>query len=382
MNDTSAPAARISKQMLYLVVGIGLACGLIVLAVWVLLMPMLSDQKAGGGAPLLPAAQLAVLPKGPCASAASSAPDSFASPTKFAAPPTPTNPNGLSDTIIQDRVSNIIRRIDKKSPKSIKGGVACAPELLADELDEVERTIKDAAEPYGAAAMSARQLRSIILTITGRPTDAADELQNMLGHASGGQDDQIRFHLGVLLAKSHLGARADALLAESRKDPHVSRPSVTMLVLFDSAANTELNKTFPDFVFDDLKGVTRRLDDYRGKVVVLDLWSSNSVPCATEMPNLVKLYARYHPQGLEMLGIDCDRFARTKDRIFDTLTWPQVTVSPVWASAPFGPFGATATPTMFVIGADGILLAQERKTADLVASIEAALAKMKATAPR
>ncbi|HXF70322.1 MAG TPA: TlpA disulfide reductase family protein [Thermoflexus sp.] len=60
----------------------------------------------------------------------------------------------------------------------------------------------------------------------------------------------------------------------------------------------------PDFELERLDGGTVRLRDLRGKVVMLNFWATWCVPCREEMPLLAQIYRDYHPQGLEILGVN------------------------------------------------------------------------------
>ena len=48
----------------------------------------------------------------------------------------------------------------------------------------------------------------------------------------------------------------------------------------------------PDLSFHDSSGATRKLSEWRGKVVLLNLWATWCVPCRREMPALDGLQAR------------------------------------------------------------------------------------------
>jgi peroxiredoxin len=53
-----------------------------------------------------------------------------------------------------------------------------------------------------------------------------------------------------------------------------------------------------------LDGTPVSLNDYRGRVVLLNLWASWCVPCQQEMPDLERLYAENARRGLVVLGVD------------------------------------------------------------------------------
>ncbi len=52
----------------------------------------------------------------------------------------------------------------------------------------------------------------------------------------------------------------------------------------------EVHKPAPDVSFSRLTGGTERLKDLRGKVVVLDFWTSWCAPCIEELPALADFY--------------------------------------------------------------------------------------------
>jgi thiol-disulfide isomerase/thioredoxin len=51
--------------------------------------------------------------------------------------------------------------------------------------------------------------------------------------------------------------------------------------------------TAPNLDFHDLQGAPHKLEDYRGKPVVLNFWATWCVPCAAEMPLLNEMQNRY-----------------------------------------------------------------------------------------
>ena len=55
-----------------------------------------------------------------------------------------------------------------------------------------------------------------------------------------------------------------------------------------------------------VKGKPIKLGDYGGKVLVVNLWATWCGPCRSEIPELVKLYREFRPQGLEIVGLSTE----------------------------------------------------------------------------
>ena len=62
----------------------------------------------------------------------------------------------------------------------------------------------------------------------------------------------------------------------------------------------------------DINGNPIKLEDFKGKYVLIDFWASWCVPCRKGNPHLLKLYAQYKPKGLEILGVADDDRAEDK----------------------------------------------------------------------
>ena len=62
--------------------------------------------------------------------------------------------------------------------------------------------------------------------------------------------------------------------------------------------------------FPDLEGRTRRVLDWRGKVLACNFWATWCAPCREEMPLLVAAKQQYAEKGFEVLGIGIDNAAK------------------------------------------------------------------------
>jgi thiol-disulfide isomerase/thioredoxin len=74
-----------------------------------------------------------------------------------------------------------------------------------------------------------------------------------------------------------------------------------------SGVGIEPGQTPPPFTLSDLEGNEVSLADFKGKVVVLDMWATWCPPCRKEIPFLVSLYNEYKDQGLEVIGVGLDQ---------------------------------------------------------------------------
>ncbi len=59
----------------------------------------------------------------------------------------------------------------------------------------------------------------------------------------------------------------------------------------------------PKFTLKSLENTNVSLSDYRGKVVLVNIWATWCMPCVHEIPDLVKLRNDYKNQGFEVLGL-------------------------------------------------------------------------------
>ena len=62
----------------------------------------------------------------------------------------------------------------------------------------------------------------------------------------------------------------------------------------------------PDLAGTTLEGKAVRLSDYRGKVVVLNVWAPWCGPCRAEAPELSSAQKHLGAKGVQVLGVDTD----------------------------------------------------------------------------
>ena len=59
----------------------------------------------------------------------------------------------------------------------------------------------------------------------------------------------------------------------------------------------------PDFTLADLEGDWVSMNQFKGKVVLLNFWGTWCGPCRREIPDFIKLSEKYQEDGLEIVGV-------------------------------------------------------------------------------
>jgi thiol-disulfide isomerase/thioredoxin len=72
----------------------------------------------------------------------------------------------------------------------------------------------------------------------------------------------------------------------------------------------------PDLAFEDTDGKPRKLSDWRGRVVLVNLWATWCVPCRKEMPALDSLQERLGGPGFEVVAVNIDTRDTEKPKSF------------------------------------------------------------------
>ncbi|VAW58476.1 hypothetical protein MNBD_GAMMA11-698 [hydrothermal vent metagenome] len=74
----------------------------------------------------------------------------------------------------------------------------------------------------------------------------------------------------------------------------------------------------PAFELKDIEGQMRNIDEWNGKVILVNFWATWCPPCKKEMPAFIKLQEQYGKQGFQVIGIALDDEDSVRD-FADTL---------------------------------------------------------------
>jgi len=119
-------------------------------------------------------------------------------------------------------------------------------------------------------------------------------------------------------------------------------------------ANPDPDAPAPGFELNALDGATHRLDDYRGKVVLLNFWATWCPPCLAELPGIQRLADQLVDERFQVLLINVgespfriDKFMKLVNIRLTSLLDPDGETFQEW--------GGSIYPTSFILDAEGRL---------------------------
>jgi cytochrome c biogenesis protein CcmG/thiol:disulfide interchange protein DsbE len=112
----------------------------------------------------------------------------------------------------------------------------------------------------------------------------------------------------------------------------------------------------PGFTLPGLDGKMVSLSDYRGHVVLVNVWATWCPPCVDEMPSMEKLYRGLKGENFEILAVSIDAlgkkavapFMKKYNLSFPALMDPDGTIKTLYQT--------TGVPESFIVNQDGILI--------------------------
>jgi peroxiredoxin len=112
----------------------------------------------------------------------------------------------------------------------------------------------------------------------------------------------------------------------------------------------------PNFTLPDLTGSLVSLADFRGKVVLLNIWATWCLPCVEEMPSMEKLHREMEGEDFIILAVSIDNtgaevvipFVEKHDLSFTVLVDRKATLKSL--------FQATGVPESIIIDQKGIIV--------------------------
>lgn len=129
------------------------------------------------------------------------------------------------------------------------------------------------------------------------------------------------------------------------------------LLLTPEITRIEPGTRAPNYqVFGVTSNDTVNVSDYRGEVVLLNVWATWCGPCEQEMPSMERLHQELGPQGLRVVAISVDQgdvsavreWAAERNLSFTVLHDPSGRIQQVYQT--------TGVPESFVIDRQGVIV--------------------------
>ncbi len=114
-----------------------------------------------------------------------------------------------------------------------------------------------------------------------------------------------------------------------------------------------------EFQFVDGEGRTLSLADFRGKLVLLNIWATWCVPCRREMPALDRLQAKLGGKEFEVLALSIDKEGSVAVKAFyEELELDALSIYVDASTKVTREIGIVGIPTTLLVGRDGNELAR------------------------
>ncbi|HZE93439.1 MAG TPA: TlpA disulfide reductase family protein [Gemmatimonadales bacterium] len=127
----------------------------------------------------------------------------------------------------------------------------------------------------------------------------------------------------------------------------------------------EVGSTAPEFDAVRLpSGAPARIEDYRGKVVLLNIWATWCAPCKVEMPSMEQLHRKLAGTDFRLVAVSVDeedstvvnKFVKDMGLTFEILHNRDGSIRRIYQT--------TGVPESFVIDRDGVIVKKVIGAAD------------------
>lgn len=166
-------------------------------------------------------------------------------------------------------------------------------------------------------------------------------------------------------------AEMERLYAKLNEQERQTQPAQLYAAIIAELQALDVGSNAPDFRLADQQGTAHELYEISGKLKIIDFWASWCGPCRLENPNMVRLYADFQSQGLEIIGVslDVNEAAWKKAIQDDGLTWIHLIVPDGWKSEVVQQYHIDAVPTILILDESNKIIAKNLRGPQLRAFV-------------
>ncbi len=143
-----------------------------------------------------------------------------------------------------------------------------------------------------------------------------------------------------------LGFAAAGLIAATWSIAVAQEPSRNFII-------HDAPKSIAAIQFEDADGRPRSLTDFRGKVVLLNIWATWCVPCRKEMPTLDRLQAKLGGADFEVVALSIDRRMDAVRKFFTEVGIQKLAMYLDSSAKATRELGAVGLPTTLLVDREG-----------------------------
>ena len=192
-----------------------------------------------------------------------------------------------------------------QTPRSVHPKDADIPAYYREMMNKRSADARLLALPFGASMFRLYQIMSMrFYTENGTNEEANEKMISFI------QDDKCR---EIFLVKDVLGACKGYMEFMECKNEYgkylQSKDIIAQVDEMEATLKAKDSGTAPDFTYPDVNGKLVSLSDFKGKVVLIDVWATWCGPCQAQIPHLLKLEEELKDSGIVFLGVSLDKAA-------------------------------------------------------------------------
>ena len=216
-----------------------------------------------------------------------------------------------------------------------------------------------AENPEGAVHSLARIVATMARAQAGRFDEALARYRELMRGLGDPEQQEFATSFADTLAGAAITEGQDAVardVYEALLEIYGEGDGVRQKVEGELARLDKVGKPAPTVAAKDLKGEPFRLQDLKGKYVLVDFWATWCAPCVAEIPRLQDAVGKYRAGGLEVVGVSLDE---TPEAVTDFVKSRQIGWRQIHNASGGGDlveaFGVTTIPATFLIDPQGVI---------------------------
>jgi len=246
------------------------------------------------------------------------------------------------------RAAEIAMELEK--PEVAKGHAEKAVAALKGDDDKTQGLANDARLILGQAlaqtgapvAKVAEALKPII--------DGADMTKGQKSVMGG-----IEAMQALTEAMVDAGDTAGALKAWEDWHDRMAHPQLQQMAKSEMDAIKSVGTAPTAFNVSAMDDKDINLNQYKGKVLLIDFWATWCGPCKAELPNVIETYKKWHEAGFEVLGISLDQDKAALDAFLKSndMPWRQHFDGKGWENEVAQLYGVRSIPATYLLDREG-----------------------------